>query len=113
MPEIADLLEMVLNPSLPFILVHAWLLNFLPLLLHGGLCRLYRKYTPFPVEPKSREDVNLDSPIRQFRWSTAVASPLARILPRGPYSQIAQDKLTPRSGQKPSNTYSLHERRFA
>lgn len=64
MPEIADLLEMVVNPSL-----HSF---WFTVGSSGSFLFCFME-----VHPKSREDVNLDSLIRQSRWSTAVASPLA------------------------------------
>lgn len=64
MLEIADLLEMVLNPSSRLF----WFTSG----SSGSFLFCFME-----VHPKSREDVNLDSVIRQSRWSTAVASSLA------------------------------------
>lgn len=77
MPEIADLLEVVLNPSLhSFWFTPGSSGSFLFCFMEASV-GFIENYTPFPVYPKSREEVNLDSLIRQSRWSTAVASSLA------------------------------------
>lgn len=79
MLEIAGLLEMVLNSSLhSFWFTVGSSGSFLFCFMEASV--VFIEITllfQFIRNLDSREEVNLDSLIRQSRWSTAVASPLA------------------------------------